>query len=42
VNANEQYRYELGYDSAVMLTCKLLFPAAKAVVDVGPKIPRQS
>jgi len=25
-----------------MLTCKLLFAAAKAIVDVGPDMPRQS
>jgi len=28
----------LDYDSTVMLTCKLLFAAAKAIVDVGPHI----
>jgi len=32
----------LDNDSTVMLTCKLLFAAAKAVVDVGPHMPRQS
>ena len=32
----------LDYDSTVMLTCKLLFAAAKAIVDVGPHMPRQS
>jgi len=32
----------LDYDSTVMLTCKLLFAAAKAIVDVGPHIPQQS
>ena len=34
----------LDYDSTVMLICKLLFAAAKAIVDVGPHIhiPRQS
>jgi len=26
----------LDYDSTVMLTCKLLFAAVKAIVDVGP------
>ena len=31
----------LDYDSTVMLTCKLLFAAAKAIVDVGPHMPRQ-
>ena len=31
----------LDYDSTVMLTCKLLFAAAKAIVDVGPYMPRQ-
>jgi len=31
----------LDYDSTVMLTCKLL-AAAKAIVDVGPHMPRQS
>jgi len=30
----------LDYDSTVMLTCKLLFAAAKAIV--GPHMPRQS
>ena len=30
----------LDYDSTVMLTCKLLFAAAKAIVDVGPHMPR--
>ena len=30
----------LDYESTVMLTCKLLFAAAKA--DVGPHMPRQS
>ena len=29
----------LDYYSTVMLTCKLLFAAAKAIVDVGPHIP---
>ena len=32
----------LDYNSTVMLTCKLLFAAAKAIVDVGPDMPRQS
>ena len=32
----------LDYDSMVMLTCKLLFAAAKAVVDVSPDMPWQS
>jgi len=32
----------LDYDSTVMLTCKLLFAAAKAIVDVGPDMPQQS
>jgi len=32
----------LEYDSTVMLTCKLLFAAAKAIVDVRPHMPRQS
>ena len=31
----------LGYDNTVMLTCKLLFAAAKAIVDVRPDMPRQ-
>ena len=31
----------LDYDSTVMLTCKLVFPAAKAIVGVGPDTPRQ-
>ena len=31
----------LDYDSTVMLTCKLLFAAAKVTVDVGPHMPRQ-
>ena len=30
------------YDSTVMLTCKLLFAAAKATVGVGPEMPWQS
>ena len=36
---------DMGLDndsSTVMLTCKLLFAAAKAIVDVGPHMPRQS
>ena len=32
----------LDYDSTVMLTCMLLFAAAKAIVDVGPDMPWQS
>jgi len=32
----------LGYDTMVMLTCKLLFATAKAIVDVDPDMPRQS
>ena len=32
----------LDYDRMVMLTCKLLFAAAKAIVDIGPHMPRQS
>ena len=32
----------LDYDSTVMLTCKLLFAAAKAIVDVSPDMPQQS
>ena len=32
----------LDYDSMVMLTCKLQFAAAKAIVDISPDIPRQS
>ena len=32
----------LDYDSTVMLTCKLLFAAAKAIVDVGHDMPWQS
>ena len=32
----------LDYDSTVMLTCKQLFAAAKAIVDVGPDMPQQS
>ena len=42
--ANERSsRLDMGidYDSTVMLTCKLLFAAAKAIVDVGPYMPRQ-
>ena len=33
---------DLHYDSTVMLTCKLLFAAAKAIVDVGPHRPVRS
>ena len=43
--ANERSRsIDVGsdYDSTVVLTCKLLFAAAKAIVDVGPHMPRQS
>ena len=29
----------LDYHSTVMLTCKLLFAAAKAIVDIGPDMP---
>ena len=29
-------------DSTVMLTCKLLFATAKAIVDVGPDMSQQS
>ena len=32
----------LDYDSTVMLTCKLLLAAAKAIVNVGPDMPQQS
>jgi len=32
----------LDYSSTVMLTCKLLLAAAKATVDVGPDMLRQS
>ena len=32
----------LDYYSMVMLTCKLLFVAAKAIVDVGSHMPWQS
>jgi len=32
----------LDYNSAVMLTCKLLLAASKATVDVGPDILQQS
>jgi len=32
----------LDYHSVVMLTCKLLLAAAKAIVNVGPDMPRQS
>ena len=32
----------LDYNSTVMLTRKLLFAAAKAIVDIGPHMPRQS
>ena len=32
----------LDYDSTVMLTCKPLFAEAKAIVDVGPDMPRHS
>ena len=31
----------LDNDSTVMLTCKLLFAAAKVIVDVRPHMPRQ-
>jgi len=40
--ALEQLDMGLDYDSTVMLTCKLLFAAAKAIVDIGPHMPRQS
>ena len=30
----------LDYDSTVMLTCKLLFAAAKSIVEVGLDMPR--
>ena len=42
--ANERLSIDMGldYDSAVMLTCKLLFATAKAIVDVGPDMSRQS
>jgi len=33
---------DLDYDSMVMLTCKLLFGAVKAMVDVDPDMPKQS
>ena len=33
---------DLDYDSMVMLTCKLLFAAAEAIVDIGLDVPRQS
>jgi len=29
----------LDYDSIVMLTCKLLLAAVKAIVDIGPGMP---
>jgi len=32
----------LDYNSTVMLTCKLLLAAAKAIVDIGPDMPWQS
>ena len=32
----------LDYDSIVMLTCKLLFAMAKAIVNVGPDMPWKS
>ena len=32
----------LDYHSMVMLTCKLLLAAAKAIVNVGPDMPQQS
>ena len=35
-------KLELDYDSTVILTCKLLFAAAKAILDVGPDMPWQS
>ena len=42
--ANERSSSDMGldYDSTVMLTFKLLFAAAKAIVDVEPHMPRQS
>jgi len=30
------------YDITVMLTCKLLFPVAKAIVVIGPDVDQQS
>jgi len=33
---------DLDYDNMVMLTCKLQFAAAKAILDGSPDIPRQS
>ena len=33
---------DLVYDSMVMLTCKLVFATAKAIVDISPDMPRQS
>jgi len=32
----------LDYDGTVMLTCMLLYAAAKAIVDIGPDMPWQS
>ena len=31
----------LDYNSTVMLSCKLLFATAKAIVDIGPDMPQQ-
>jgi len=44
VYANEHSSIDMGldYDNTVMLTCKLLFAATKAIVDIGPEMPRQS
>ena len=41
---NEHLNSDMGldYDSTVMVTCKLLLAAAKAIVDVGPHMSRQS
>ena len=42
VHANEQYRYGLRLGTTVKLACKLLCAAVKAIVDIGPDMPRQS
>jgi len=42
VYVNEQHQYGLDYNSTVMLTCKLLFAAAKPIVDISPDMPQQS
>jgi len=43
VYANEQHQYGFRLRQyTVMLTCKLLLAAVKAIVDVGPDMPQQS